>query len=292
MIRKLKFPCTLISGLILACAGFYMSSCSFLDSSEEVPMYFQIDSVGFETKPEEGINTAKINAVAAFAYGFSIGVYEIPARIPVIEERENLDLVLFGNIRNNGIASNPINYPFFEPLEYNFEFEPGATRKLNPVFKYSDASNVRMISDFESGNDFTVNVDNNPGIVFKRSSETPYGNFCGKITLSNPGEEFEKSTFTAISKQEVANGSVFLEMDYRNEIPIAVGVFRIESGGLFVPFYKLVLNEQDDWNKVYIELTTEIADAQVENFTILIGSAAGNTNTGSVWIDNLRLLHF
>ena len=269
-----------------------MTSCSFFDNQDTLPMYFEIDEVSLQTGPGQGFNTHNIDAVSVFADGFSIGVYKLPANIPVLQTREELDLSIFGVIRNNGIAANPVQYPFYAPLDFNYEFMPGESRQLDLEFSYDDMAKVINVGDFESFNALALGFDNNPDIEFIRSAETEFGNFCGKITVDQNNLSFQKTTFSRILRSEVIQGSIFLEMDYRNEIPFSLGILLFREDGLIVPFYKLVLTEQEEWNKIYLELSNELADNQTAEFSVLVGTPPGNSNTGSVWVDNIKILHF
>ena len=268
-----------------------LSSCSLFDADKPEPMYFNMDEVQLQTTVLQGENTHKIRDVSVYADGFSIGLYPLPANIPVLSEREEVELFIFGVIRNNGIASNPIEYPFYDPVIIVRDVEAFSDNTIDLNFRYSDQTRIIQLGDFETSNTFNVNVDNNPDITFIRSAETPYGNFCGKITITADHPSFEKTTFTKIERGDIAGSPVFLELDYRNDIPFAIGLLRIEPGGFFVPNYKLILTEQNEWNKVYLELTDELNDTQFDQFTILIGSNQSSTGFGSIWIDNVRLVY-
>ncbi len=271
---------------------FGIGSCTLFDSTDNVPMYFKVDEVALETSLGQGLNTHKINDLSVYADGFSIGVYPLPTDIPVIQTKEDIDVVLFGVVRNNGVASNPVEYPFYDAIRYEFPFMGGEVKTLNPVFNYSNQTKVIQVANFESSNEFSIHFDQNSDISFVRSAETPYGNFCGKISLSQDQLFFEKTTFSKIERQDVVAGSIFLEMDYKNEIPFSVGILGIQSSGLLVPNYKVQLAVQEEWNKIYIELTQLLTDNLNEEFTIILKSLNSNTSTGSIWIDNLRVLHF
>jgi len=270
----------------------FLASCDFFDSTDQLPMYFNIDNVSLQTTNSQGFNTHKISDIDVFADGASVGVFNIPASVPVLKTKEQLDIEFIGVIRNNGIASNPIRYPFYKTQSFNFPFEENGTEVLELDFEYSEQSKQILVGDFEITNPFTVNYDNNPDIEFKRSGESEYGDFCGKITLDEAGDFFEKSTFTKIDRSVVFGGPVYLEMDYKNEIPFGIGVLKLQTGQFFVPEYRVALKKQEEWNKVYVELTEIFSDNQIEQFTILIGSSSGTSAKGSIWIDNLRIVHF
>jgi len=269
-----------------------LGSCTFFDNGDLTPMYFKIESAGHSTTVEQGLPTHNIRDISVYADGFSIGVFNMPVDVPVLMEADPLRLDLVAVVRNNGIASNPVEYPFYKPIGYTFDFEGNKTVELTPVFEYNNLVKFVQVADFEGGNPFSVDTDGREEISIERSTDTPYGNFCGTITLDTINNVFAKSTFSRIDRSMLLGGPVFLEMDYRNEIPFTVGIVRIETGNLQVPFLKVGLTPQPEWNKVYIELTGELNDNLIEEFTILVANSPENTQTGTIWIDNVKLVHF
>ena len=269
-----------------------MSSCDLFDSTDQLPMYINIEDVELQTQAGQGVNSHSINAVAAFADGASIGVYIVPGSIPVLTSKDDLEFDILAVIKNNGIASNPIAYPFFKTKNYVYDFQEGTTETINPVFEYSETSKHIILADFETNNPFTINVDNDPEISFKRTTDAAYGDFAGRIILEGDKLEFAKTHFTKIERTAVFGGPVYLEMDYRNTVPFIVGILQETPGGLFVENYKVELTRQEEWNKVYVELTEFMADTQFDLFTVLLGSSRSNSDPGTIWIDNVKLVHF
>ena len=269
-----------------------LASCSLFDTFDEVPMFLDIESVEFESIPVQGFNTSNITAVEAFVDGFSVGVFSLPAKIPVLQTNDSVDVAIFAVIRNNGITSNPVKYPFYKEAEYVLDFEAGKNVPLKPVFRYRSDAIVVPTCDFESNICITNNIDNNTDIVFERSTETDYGNFCGKITIPEANTFFEKSSFQSFLKSDLNGNIAFLEMDYRCETNFGVGVVLSGQGVPDFPAYTLVLNPQETWNKIYIEISQLISVANVESFQLLFGTTTATTDPGSIWIDNLKVVYF
>lgn len=269
-----------------------LGSCTFFDNADLLPMYFKVDEVQLTTNALQGENTHNIHALSVYAENASIGVYGLPTEIPALAVDDALELDIIAVVRNNGVASNPVEYPFYETIKNSYDFEGGETVNLDLNFEYSDQVKIINVADFEVSNSFTVDIDNNPGLEFVRSSETPYGDFCGKLTLTESETTFVKATFTRTARETVFNGPVFLEMDYKNDFDFNIGIVRYEPGNFEVPFFTSGVKASDEWNKVYIELTPALSDDLIETFTIMVGSVPQNTSTGSVWLDNIRLVHF
>ena len=277
----------------LVCIGLiFLASCTFFDNPDLVPMYFNFEEVNLETNADQGVNSHNIKDVSVYADGFSIGVYNLPVSVPVLNTDESLKLDVLAVVRNNGIASNPIEYPFYKSLAYEFDFEAGQSMDLPLTFEYAEQAKIINVADFEVSNTLTVDIDGDSDIDFIRSSDTPYGSFAGKITTTADSPIFVKSSFNRINREDVLNGPVFLELDYRNTIDFNVGIVRYEPGNFEVPFFIVGLVEQEEWNKVYIELTPYLGDDIIEEFTIMIGSSPQDTSLGTVEIDNVRLVHF
>lgn len=255
-------------------------------------MYLEVDAVTFKTTNQQGFNTHKITDVEVFADGFSIGVFNLPARVPVLQQSDSVAISIFPVIRNNGIASNPVSYPFYDRVDYNFKFEASSVVTVNPEFKYRDDAILVQICDFESNNCLSNNYDNNPATKFVQSSETDFGNFCGKISLPEQNVFFEKSSFNSVQKSQFTGNLVFLELDYRCTVPFTVGVLLRGGGVPDYPVYKVALTEQEEWNKVYIELSQEVSNELVESFQILFGTTTATTDIGDIWLDNIRVIHF
>ena len=103
--------------------------------------------------------------------------------------------------------------------------------------------------------------------------------------------EIESTAFTDIP----ANGTpVYLEIQYRNEVPFFIG---LSGRSALLPSYKafpLGLNPSDSWNKVYVNLTDILGAARLDEVRINLGAALPEGHPGGeayIWIDNIKLVH-
>jgi hypothetical protein len=85
---------------------------------------------------------------------------------------------------------------------------------------------------------------------------------------------------------------IFLEMHYRNNVPIVVGLY-IELTDLTIEERSfLVVNPSEDWNKIYVNFTpivNETVDAL--NYKIYIeGYNSDGEDNAFIMLDNLKLV--
>ena len=267
-----------------------LGSCSFFDDSAGAPMILEINEASFSTTPNQGENTAKFQGVSVFADGFSIGVFPIPSSVPVLDENADgtSEITIFPIIRNNGQGSNPIQYPYYNSQTFNFDFEEEKRIPIDLEFQYVSNAEFVVIENFEGSHIIKQSIDMIDETAFEKSSETPYGSFCGKVTLTEDFRVFEEASLFRYDRAEVADSPIFLELDYKNTIPFKVGVLTY-SGLSGFRDYKIVLTETSEWNKIYLELTDKLGGNNYDEFQLLFGSITGS-DPGSVWIDNVKLV--
>jgi len=84
-----------------------------------------------------------------------LGVFPLPATIPVLEEGKT-SLTIQAGVKLNNQTANRSIYPFFRSNQQTIDLVAGETVKLNPVISYKPPAQVRfdLINDFELSNDF------------------------------------------------------------------------------------------------------------------------------------------
>ena len=268
------------------------SQCSLFDTLGEDVMFLEFESAELTTTSGQGENTHKIQDIHVFVDGFSVGVFNLPAKVPVLSNDSDVRVDVFAVISNNAQRSNPIDYPFYDKVTFDLTFEPLATRALDLNFRYNNDAKVVILADFEGNNPLSVSLPGSTNIDFIRSRETPYGDFCGKLTLPEEVTFYEKTTFGKIPRSVLATNEVYLEIDYKCDIEFGVGLVLETSANGTIPIYKLRLRPQEEWNKVYIQFSQELAIDGIEEFSILLGSGIDDPEDGSIWVDNIKFVHF
>lgn len=265
-------------------------SCALTDTFDEVPMFISIEKADLETTALQGNNSSKIQDVWVFADGASIGVFELPATIPILSPDEEVKIDILAGIRNNGLALSPKQYPFMQTLTYNLDFEPEKVVPLEPVFSYYPTTNFALLENFEAELQFNLDLDDDPTSTIYRSEETPFGQFCGKIDVTEANTLFRQTTSAIYSVSDFGNSEVYLEIDYKCEVPFIVGYIGDNGASQVFDFF-IVLNTTDDWNKLYLDLSSQLNGGRYDRYQILIAGVP-QTEEGSIWVDNIKLLHF
>ena len=265
---------------------FFLFSCEVINNEEDIPSILTIESIVVN-----GNHSSKITDAWVYIDNEFQGVFPLPANFPVLKTGE-LEIIIEAGIKKNGISSSRENYPFFTSFELNTELLENKNTSFNPTVSYS-LSNFPYNENFESvGTSLSVVSDSSNHTIEKiyDSSNNNYGNYYAKSVISGEfGELFECNTpdFN-LPKDKV----VYLEMDYKCNAPIIVGIYA--NGSAEIDKNTIIyLNEKEEWNKIYISLTEIIynyndADDYKLFFAIPRDTAVAQNE---MYLDNIRLLY-
>lgn len=293
--------------LFLAFSAFIiilLSSCNRDDLKATVPAYLSISDLNLITDyPTEGTAHNKITTVWVEVNGEPIGAFDLPCLIPVIGEEE-VEVEIIPGISMNGIDASRAIYLPYESIIRNVVLKPLDTVSLqttSPInFGYASTANITIIEDFDqtgqnlvahTNSDTVILKTNKSNEVFINPNNTEDNEKAGVLTLAGDDDFFELRTINNYSLPK-GSRSVFLEMSYRNDIPLVVGVIAITPAGSFQA-QTVQLNTQEDWNKIYINLVTEIsAYPSATGFRIFVGGFKSvSTDTARVYLDNLKIVY-
>lgn len=272
---------------------FLMTSCKDENLKPGLPAYVHIEPFDFEAYyPNEGTDRQLIKDVWVFADGATIGVFELPANIPILKEGAG-ELRLEAGIELNGIATTRINNPFFEPVIIDdFIFIPDSTVSISPSTTYRETNEFVWLEDFEYSSISldTSNLGGSAAIIRVQGSDVYEGSYSGKITLDSLHQVFEAATFESYLLP--TNGRpVLLEMNYKNDYFFSVGIIE-ESTSQVIKTEVIVLYAKDDWNKIYINLTDQVRASSASSFKILIRTYITDTTTeANIFLDNFKLMY-
>jgi len=272
---------------------FFTSSCDIINPAEEIPSYIRVDTFTLTTNAiEEGENTHKINDVWVYVKGDFIGVFELPAEIPILANGTN-EILLYPGIKVNGIAASRDKYPFYSAYSTNIDLVRYSSDddiiELRPNVNYLSESVFEWIENFEdAGLTLDTTYNSNTQIQIKNES----GNNFGYIKLDNSHINFECfSTKAFVLPQN--NTPVYLELDYKNDINFQVGLI-IDNPSSTDIQPVISLNPIEKWNKIYIDLTNIIVlNINASSFIIFIAASKDDeVDTAEIFIDNIKLIHF
>lgn len=265
-------------------------SCSRFDESDSLPAFLMLNDPAVSTTPEQGVGTENITDVWVALDGQTLGVFPLPASVPAIFTGETSRLEFFAGIRNNGIRDNAIIYPFYERIEMEQALQAGESVEIPLEFKYKDDISFRINADFDLNNPFTFDEDGDGDLGFDLVQDA--GNTVGKIEI-NEQEQIVEIATDAFYQLPTTGGAIFLEMDYKGNMDLLVGTTGISQNTIYKNFI-IILKPQEEWNKIYIDLSTEIATSQLEFYRIILATQLidNSVGTGELYIDNVKLIHF
>lgn len=275
-----------------------------------VPSYLHIDEMIVESNYQvHGSASSKITTVWVEVDGEFIGVYELPAVVPVAKSGVH-DVRLHPGINLNGIQSLRNIYDFYDEYEEQINFVtdgdvwPNQSGDSIARVSYSNASFItyKPIEDFEGTTlaferaqraDTGLIRTSDPDLIFNDPSLNENSTQSGYAFL--PDEDFLFEVITTEEYTDLPKGgaNVYLEMNYRTDAVITVGVYRRIPGGQVDQVPVVSLFPSEEWNKIYINLVTEVsAVPNAEGFRLFIGgiNVEGNGEM-EVLFDNIKLIY-
>lgn len=285
--------------LTLTCV-LLLTSCSIFDPEEIQPAYIKLGDIKvFEPGSTSVLTTHDVRDIWVYLEGESLGIYPFPSHVPVIPKNpENASLLQFvAGIRENGIASYLELYPFLEFYELNQKILPGNIYEVNPVFKYRTNTLLRFNEGFEhSSQIFGLDMDDDSATSISQTSENQKtGNYSAMLTVNKEHPLLETANTSALLNVPVDARSVYLELDYLADQDFYFGMIGYDetSGTEGIKSYYLGLKENTEWQKMYINLTEELAASKFDAYRFFFSLQLKSGNEAAkVYLDNVKLLHF
>lgn len=283
---------SLLSLLLLAIIS---SSCELINPAEDIPAFLYIEPFSFAVNPAtHGSASVDIKEVWVTVNGDFLGVYPLPANVPVLVEGM-ANIRLEAGIHDNGIRATPNIYPFYEAFVRELELAPNETDTLRPTTTYRSNARFAFIENFETGSRvFTEQFEGQNGLT-STNDIIFEGNQSGLITLTQSDDLVQLGSEQIYAGLTDNSPRVYLEMDYRSEVPVVWGVLGFTSTGPGEPTLQPGFRESNDWNKIYFDLSLLILEGNFIGHRILLQANLPNGSTleeAKVYLDNIKLLHF
>ena len=277
--------------------GLLFTSCELVNPPEAIPAYLEISDFQLNTNPSQGSNFEKITDVWVYVAGTSLGIYELPASLPVLAQGEQL-ITIFPVIRENGLRSAPVIYPFYERYEIQLDLQPEQTFVIHPSTTYIENTVFELIEDFEKN----THKLNRAVAIVTESDKVFSGNASGQVLLKDINEVEFTSAKTFSELLSVGNSPVFLEIDYKTTVEFEIGLRGIDpspTNPVNATNYKVTLCPIDEWNKVYINFQEDLQISQLPSYQLAFRASTENTGCEPIsstlqetLIDNIKLIRF
>lgn len=276
-----------ISSLLVFVAVFFTASCKKMPN-DGVPFYLQIDTATVRIdNPSFGANTHNITDVWVEANTDNLGAYKIPCNFPVLQENATR-FTLSAGISESGQSGVRVIYPFYTVDTFTINASRGEQYSHVPVFKYLPGTKFPTKfppEDFELGNDFN-------SLTLVDDTNARYGNRCGAITVSTTTDS--NITASQINKYDLPEGQeIWLEVDYKSEVPFYIGFFGNYLSGEVLRTPVVFVTAKPYWNKIYVKLSNYVGVVRADTYNIYFEALRPiDSNGGTVFIDNVKLVHF
>lgn len=281
----------IISLFIISSIGFI--ACNLINPKEEIPTYIHIDSFSVKNNAPtfHGSVGHKITDAWVYLDNQIVGVYQLPATVPILFNNENAALSIRAGIWNSGFEGNRISYPFYSLYNDSISPNKGGTIQINPSTSYNENTKFHLIADFEQGNSF-IKFTGDTSII--RSTDPQYvkeGNYAGVIFMD---QNKKGSTIITANKLKLpSNQQCFIEMDYRCNIDFKLEGQIINSGGTVATGGILTLKARPEWNKIYINITDIANNNNNADFNFKFNVGISDESTSAyLAIDNFKVLSF
>jgi len=280
------------------------------------PSYLHIEHIDVQVRPfngnqEEFEGTPDHNIADAWVYlnDQLVGTWELPAKVPIISSGLQKITVIAG-IKNNGISAARVDYPFFDLYSAYLTLVPDETIdfKEDPNSVLINGHYCPFVQYFPSGLVFWNERFEDPGTQFETALNSPTGITITQDPLQvynyNPGNNSsgsgyiylnsDSNFFEIISTHQFnpeKGRKVYLEMNYKSNCVLQVGVY--EKSPSVAKVYGKGINPNNDWNKIYIELTNEVARRQnATSYSLFIeGILGAGQSNGEIFLDNIKIIY-
>ncbi|MEL6831535.1 MAG: hypothetical protein AAFP77_01010 [Bacteroidota bacterium] len=273
------------------------SACDIINPEEQVPAYLEIEPFTLNTVAgAQGSANARIVEAWVFIDGAFLGVYDLPATVPVLAVGPT-DIRIDAGIKENGVNDRPEPYPFYESYEVRLNLEANKTEVIQPTTRYTTNTKFAFIEDFEDIRPriFTETIFGQTELT-RTQSEVFEGNFSGQFSVTReerPLVEISSSVdFSGLQDEGIF---VYLEVDYKSDAAVAWGIAGEQNAGSGqLQFYDPGFNPSLEWNKIYFHLSPLIFDAGIEDYKIAFQAflTESSPDSANVFLDNIKLVHF
>ena len=254
------------------------------------------DNPTVATTAGQGENTHKITDVWVFDGPDFLGIFPLPAKVPVIIDGTEKSFSVFAGVRNNGVSSNALRYPFYEPIEVSANLTAQEEREIPMTFTYSVNTKFDLIEEFEGNHIFVEDPNENDGPgaeIMIQSDVVRSGMSSGQILFDTDTSAFERTTLFTFDRQENSGASTFIELDYKCDIPLLAGWITYDNN-FIQRDYNVLIAPSSEWNKIYIDISEFVGQVEIDRYSIAFASAISPSDAfpASIYIDNIKLVHF
>lgn len=285
----MNVPALSVAGLLVVCTS---SGCT---KGDNVPSYIEIPSVVVSTNELQGAATSKITDVWVSVNDELLGVWELPARVPALYEG-NVEVRVVPAIKRNGMYDDRLRYPFMEAYIADIDLVKEQTTRVDPVVTYFEQTDFWIESFDDPGTLVSTTPASDTTLLRFTPAQAPDlvldDSPCGGFVLEGDRDYIRLFTDEDF---DVFGGPIFLELDYRTNIPFTIGVI-YEFNGLpnAQPYVIVTPTLRGDgstfWNKIYVDLSPVFNLGVTGRDIFIEATLPSGTSTAQVLLENIKIV--
>jgi len=274
----------------------FLFSCA---KNQPTVSWLRIDKWDLVSNPDaqnsQGEMSHNLSQVFLNMDGKSLGVYELPANIPIIGEGVH-EMTIIPGVLNNEIGKTKKRYPFLEHYKANITLIKDDTVSITPKTRYYSSIKF-LIEDFESPS-MQIEVSNESTATIGRNDDPnilKWGNKYGEILLNDNDSLISfVTTFNTVLPK--LGTEVYLEFDFMNTNSLLTSTFSYGNGNQHIDPYVIITPQKEGsavWKHAYIDLKENISYRQSTpinevQFTLLLDELG---TSKYFYIDNIKLVY-
>ncbi|MCR4828703.1 MAG: hypothetical protein K5864_04485 [Bacteroidales bacterium] len=295
--------------IFIALMTMALASCDKFEGDQEEPSFLHIEAIDLvdnpsdSWSPESGFFTYQIDAAQIVLYQEGddsetiLGTFTLPCTVPVLKKGNITSITVTPVIKQNGIASTRISYPFYKAITLNdIPLQIDSLTDLGHLqTQYISRNSMRVVWSefFEPGpGDLTLDSVVRRLVYITDTVRSGYG--CGVVRVNDSTTTVSFWTDTTYHVDINSESYLYLEMDYWSDFDFSVGFNNptmVGTNNVIKSAMTLYANKDKGWQKIYINMGKLwkwyhfYPDLRFY-FTILNNPP----HEGSLYIDNIKLL--
>jgi len=296
----MKIKCQLIYCIFFLYLGFV--SCNNFNKIEPIPAFINIDTAYVATIfDEQGTAAQHLTNVWVYDGSEPLGTYQLPAKIPILNEGE-ATIILQAGIKQNNRSDSRAIYEVLSNDSLKINLVPGENVNYQPVFNYKQSAFFDLIYDFELANNF-VNIAGNANLQTTSTEGLVFeGDRSLTVVLNELNPSFkivsadrllvQVSSAFVIEELPVDGRKTYIEMHYKNDAILTVGLV---TNSLGLPNFSseiLKIGPKKEWSKIYIPLNNVLSMNNIKDIRIYFEATLPETLESArfSW-DNIKIIH-
>lgn len=278
----------LFTGLLI------LSGCNLINPKEELPSYVSIQNAAVCLDPAcQDQRTNGMKAVWVYREGLPVplGIFGSYSKFP-LPDTQKKKLSFRAGVFENGSSNFIKDYPFLRTIEITPTGIPGGTDTITPIFTYYQDSIISYPID-EGFEGLTLQLEpfgtQADMAQLTRTSEGPYiGTSAGVIAFDATRKSLQLQSVNEFDLPG-SGSQVWMELAYKGDFNLQAGLISLLNG-------VRVLNQNTilktgEWTVLYLNFTPLATPYSSGKFRLWL-KAEGEGQTGNVYLDRVRILHF